>query len=64
MVKLVYLALLTRADYGIPVKIQTNGILGYGGGLIIAPFKKALLNGTVGFSENRTVIHLRIGYLF
>jgi hypothetical protein len=38
--------------------------LGYGGGLIIAPFKKALLNGTVGFSENRTVMHLRIGYLF
>ena len=38
--------------------------VGYGGGLIIIPFNKIVLNGTVGKSEEAMVIHLRIGYLF
>lgn len=38
--------------------------VGYGGGLIIIPFNKIVLNGTVGKSKEAMVIHLRIGYLF
>ena len=38
--------------------------IGYGGGLIVAPFEKLLINGTVGFSDKRQVLHLRLGYLF
>ncbi len=37
---------------------------GYGGGLVIVPFKRAVLNGTIGFGDEKSVIHARIGFLF
>ncbi len=37
---------------------------GYGGGLVIVPFRRAVLNGTVGFGDEKPVIHARIGFLF
>ncbi|MGV3656702.1 MAG: BamA/TamA family outer membrane protein [Chitinophagaceae bacterium] len=38
--------------------------VGYGGGLVIIPFNKIVLNGTIGTSKEATIIHARIGYLF
>lgn len=38
--------------------------VGYGGGLIIIPFNRIVLNGTIGTSKEATIIHARIGYLF
>lgn len=37
---------------------------GYGGGLVIVPFRRAVLNGTVGFGDERPIVHARIGFLF
>lgn len=47
-----------------PLEISDTWRVGYGGGLIIIPFNKIVLNGTVGKSQEAMVIHLRIGYLF
>ena len=38
--------------------------VGYGGGLVIIPFNKIVLNGTIGTSKQGNIIHARIGYLF
>ena len=38
--------------------------VGYGGGIIIIPFNRIVLNGSYGFSKEDNVMHLRIGYLF
>lgn len=38
--------------------------IGYGGGLVIIPFNRIVLNGSYGFSKEDKVMHLRIGYLF
>lgn len=38
--------------------------VGYGGGLVIIPYNRIVLNGSVGTSKEATIIHLRIGYLF
>ncbi len=37
---------------------------GYGGGLLIIPFNRIVVNGSYGFSKEDRVMHLRIGYLF
>jgi hypothetical protein len=37
---------------------------GYGGGLLIIPYDRIVLNGTMGFSEEGRVIHFRLGFLF
>jgi hypothetical protein len=38
--------------------------MGYGGGLLIVPYDRIVLNGTMGFSEEGRVIHFRLGFLF
>lgn len=38
--------------------------LGYGAGLLMAPFEKILFNGTLGYSEDFSVFHFRVGYFF
>jgi hypothetical protein len=48
-----------------PGETSDNWHSGYGGGLVIVPFRKAVLNGTVGVGEDKkAVIHARIGFLF
>lgn len=59
--------LLGFVDQGrvwLPSEDSDTWHVGYGGGLNIVPFNKFVLNGTVGFSEEARVIHLRLGYLF
>jgi hypothetical protein len=61
------IGLLAFADQGRlwhPGENSDKWHVGYGGGLIVAPFERLLLNGTIGFSENRRVLHFRLGYLF
>lgn len=61
------IGLLTFVDQGRvwqPGEDSDTWHVGYGGGLIIIPFNKLVLNGTVGKSTEATVIHLRLGYLF
>ena len=38
--------------------------VGYGGGIVIIPFNRIVLNCTIGTSKEATLIHARIGYLF
>ncbi len=47
-----------------PGENSDNWRVGYGGGLVIIPFNKIVLNGTIGTSKEATIIHARIGYLF
>jgi hemolysin activation/secretion protein len=59
--------LLAFVDAGrvwIEEEISNKIHVGYGGGLIIIPFNKIVLNATYGISEEDKMTHLRVGYLF
>lgn len=47
-----------------PDEVSNKIHVGYGGGLIIIPFNKIVLNASYGISQEDAMTHLRVGYFF
>ncbi len=47
-----------------PGEVSDKWHVGYGGGIIIVPYDRLVLNGTLGISKEAMVLHCRIGFLF
>lgn len=62
--KIGLLAFVDQGRVWHPGEVSDTWHVGYGGGLLIVPFNRIVLNGTYGVSKTDQLLHVRIGFLF